>query len=484
MKKRILWLGLSFLLVTALVLTSCGEVVPGEQEEEEEEITPTTLPAGMGTIEIRVTDPPPPGVKTANVTLTKIEIHKAVTEQEMEQEQSDSNNQTQEPEQQQTQQGEGEWITIIDYEATFNLFEVIEEAAILGSENVTAGKYTQIRMDVIKVEGLTSDDTPYIATVPSGTLKIVRPFEVRDGSTTILTVDFDGDKSLIITGKGKFLFKPVVRLQVERSSPPANGGDTTPPVIDLTGVTEGQIIVSPDTVTPVFSVSDDTDPAPILIATLNGEPFTSGTEVSGVGEYELEVTAIDASDNETEVEVDFEIVEVEDTTPPVIDLTGVTEGQIIVSPDTVTPVFSVSDDTDPAPILIATLNGEPFTSGTEVSGVGEYELEVTAIDASDNETEVEVDFEIVEVEDTTPPVITLTGVTEGQVVISPDTVTPVFSVSDDTDPDPILVATLNGEPFTSGTVVSGVGEYELEVTAIDASDNETEVAVNFEIVAE
>jgi len=38
MKKRILWLGLSFLLVTALVLASCDEVeVVGEQEEEEEE---------------------------------------------------------------------------------------------------------------------------------------------------------------------------------------------------------------------------------------------------------------------------------------------------------------------------------------------------------------------------------------------------------------------------------------------------------------
>jgi len=309
MKKRILWLGLSFLLVTALVLTSCGEVVPGEQEEEEEEeIIPTTLPTGMGTIEIRVTDPPPPGVKTANVTLTKIEVHKAVAEQETEQEQSASNDQTQEQEQQQTQQDEGEWITIIDYEATFNLFEIIEEAAILGSENVTAGKYTQIRMDVIKVEGLTSDNTPYIATVPSGTLKIVRPFEVKDGFTTILTLDFDGDKSLVMTGKGKFIFKPVVRLRMELSSPPAAGEDTTPPVITLTGVTAGQVIVSPDTVTPVFSVSDDTDPEPILIATLNGEPFTSGTLVSEVGEYELEVTAIDASGNEAEVAVNFEIV--------------------------------------------------------------------------------------------------------------------------------------------------------------------------------
>ena len=37
MKRKVLWLGLSFLLVVALVLASCGEAVPGEQEEEEEE---------------------------------------------------------------------------------------------------------------------------------------------------------------------------------------------------------------------------------------------------------------------------------------------------------------------------------------------------------------------------------------------------------------------------------------------------------------
>jgi len=81
-------------------------------------------------------------------------------------------------------------------------------------------------------------------------------------------------------------------------------------------------------------------------------------------------------------------------------------------------------------------------------------------------------------------VIDLTGVTEGQVIVSPDTVTPVFEVSDETDPDPILIATLNGETFTSGTEVSEVGEYELVVTAIDASSNETEVAVNFKTIAE
>ena len=54
----------------------------------------------------------------------------------------------------------------------------------------------------------------------------------------------------------------------------------------------------------------------------------------------------------------------------------------------------------------------------------------------------------------------------------------------DPDEGDSATATLNGETFPSGTVVSEVDEYELEVTAIDASGNETEVAVNFEIVAE
>jgi len=35
MNKKFVWLGLSFLLVVALVLASCGGAVPGEQEEEE-----------------------------------------------------------------------------------------------------------------------------------------------------------------------------------------------------------------------------------------------------------------------------------------------------------------------------------------------------------------------------------------------------------------------------------------------------------------
>ena len=279
MKKRILWLGLSFLLVTALVLTSCGEAVPGEQEEEEEEIIPTILPAGMGIIKVYVTDPPPPELTSIEVFIDSIDVHKVAP-------------------------GEpGEWIPVEPVVSSFDLVTLIGVTEFLGSVEVTAGSFTQIRIAVEKVEV-----NGELATLPSGTLKIVRPFSVREGSITMLELDFNGERSVVTTGRGKFIFKPVVRLRVELSSPPATGEDTTPPVIDLTGVIESDVIVSPDTVTPVFSVSDDTDPEPTVIANLNGEPFTSGTVVSEVGEYELEVTAIDASDNETEVAVNFEIV--------------------------------------------------------------------------------------------------------------------------------------------------------------------------------
>ncbi|MBI2328364.1 MAG: hypothetical protein HYU85_01740, partial [Chloroflexi bacterium] len=43
------------------------------------------------------------------------------------------------------------------------------------------------------------------------------------GTTTVLTLDFDGEKSLIRTGSGKFLFKPVVRLLIEKGQGQGQG---------------------------------------------------------------------------------------------------------------------------------------------------------------------------------------------------------------------------------------------------------------------
>ncbi len=298
-------------LVTVLLLVSTaacapapGEITPAPTPTPTpEEVTPPPTPeVDWGIIEIRVTDPGVVGVTSAIVTAENITIHKAG----------------------------GDWVTIIE-SAEFDLVWLAETEGeeILGSANITSGNFTGIRMDVVKVVGWTDEDPPreYTADVPSGKLRIVRPFMVgEDGVNTILTLDFDLTKSLItrvIRGVDEFLFKPVVRLKVAHSSSLETGGDTTPlvttltdgkdttpPEITITGVSEGQVIVSPETVTPVFSASDDTDLSPTVTATLlNGDEFTSGTELSEVGAYELIVTAVDDSGNEAETTINFEIVE-------------------------------------------------------------------------------------------------------------------------------------------------------------------------------
>ena len=166
------------------------ESTPASSPAPESEPAPSS-PVDRGTIEVRATDPPPADVAHAVVYLSGVEVHYV------------SGNAT-------------EWITIVDAPPSFDLMEVLDGVEeILGSADVAAGKYTQIRMEVDRVEVVTTAGDSYTAEIPSGTLKIVRPFTVEPGGTTILTLDFDGEKSLILTGKGKALFKPVVKLLIE-----------------------------------------------------------------------------------------------------------------------------------------------------------------------------------------------------------------------------------------------------------------------------
>ncbi len=116
--------------------------------------------AKTGTIEVWVTDAPP-GYEITSIMVTVseegVEVHKAVAEQEQEQEQEGEGeqNQEQEQEQQQEQQGEGEWIpiAIIEDNNPFDLTQLQDGLQqILAIAEVSAGKYTQIRMTIDRVE--------------------------------------------------------------------------------------------------------------------------------------------------------------------------------------------------------------------------------------------------------------------------------------------------------------------------------------------
>lgn len=43
-------------------------------------------------------------------------------------------------------------------------------------------------------------------------IKLIHPFEIIEGETTELTIDFDAEKSIIKTGNGEYKLKPVIKV--------------------------------------------------------------------------------------------------------------------------------------------------------------------------------------------------------------------------------------------------------------------------------
>jgi hypothetical protein len=237
--------------------------------------------------------------------------------------------------------------------------------------------------------------------------------------------------------------------------------DKTPPVVTLGGFTNGEY--TNQNVTPTFTATDLN--LSTVVATLNGQPFTSGTTVTAEGTYTLSVTATDKAGNQTTASGTFTI----DKTPPVVTLGGFTNGEY--TNQNVTPTFTATDLH--LATVVATLNGQPFASGTTVTAQGTYTLLVVATDLASNQTTASGTFTI----DTTPPVVTLGGFTNGE--ITNQNVTPTFTATDlylST-----VTATLNGSAFTSGTTVSAQGTYTLSVTAKDLAGNQTTASGTFTI---
>ncbi len=161
----------------------------------------------------------------------------------------------------------------------------------------------------------------------------------------------------------------------------------------------------------------------------------------------------------------------DDTLPPDVEITGVTDGECTATD--LTPIIEVTDanlDT-----VTTTLNGESYTSGTPVTADGDYTLVVDAVDRAGNRTIETVTFTV----DQTDPLIEITGVADGEIATT--VVTPLFTATDPHLGD--VTATLNGEPFTNGSTITVIGDYNLEVTADDLCGNRAVAAVTFSIEA-
>lgn len=168
------------LLVLAFTLTLVSACTPA---------TPLT-----GVVEVRAMDAPPTGVSSIMVTTSNIQIHRADAPDDS-------------------------WITVVSQEKTFDLVAIQDAEVFLGSENVSSGNYTQIRLDVTKVI-VTMNGANITAKLPSDKLKVVGPWEVKAGEKTILTLDFQADTFVVITGNDQAQVKPVIKLEVSQGERP------------------------------------------------------------------------------------------------------------------------------------------------------------------------------------------------------------------------------------------------------------------------
>ncbi|MEE8517745.1 MAG: DUF4382 domain-containing protein [Dehalococcoidia bacterium] len=155
--------------------------------------TPTATPppdvSRLGQLDVRVMDAPNKAVTEILMTVTQIQVHRAGAADDV-------------------------WTTVLEGEHQFDLLKVIGRESSLGIGDLEPGMYTQARLTVTEV--LVTDGGQQMAAVlPSSVLRLVGTIEVVAGETTILTFDFDAERSIISAGPGK-IFRPTVRLFVRK----------------------------------------------------------------------------------------------------------------------------------------------------------------------------------------------------------------------------------------------------------------------------
>ncbi|HEX9909188.1 MAG TPA: DUF4382 domain-containing protein [Thermoplasmata archaeon] len=141
-------------------------------------------PEGTGTVRILVKDLPDDWIHV-NVTFSEVKIHAA-----------DAGNNS-------------GWRSLSIKNQTVDLASLTNVSELLASGNVSAGKYTQIRLVVTNVTGTMADGTVVNFTVPSGELKTNHPFNVTADHTETLTLDIDLSRSIAHNAQG-WMFKPVL----------------------------------------------------------------------------------------------------------------------------------------------------------------------------------------------------------------------------------------------------------------------------------
>lgn len=108
------------------------------------------------------------------------------------------------------------WFVINDSTRYFDLLLLTNGAsAILGDTSLSVGQYTQIRLIIGTGSYVVDNGVKHDLEIPSGSqtgLKLIHQFIIEAGKLYELILDFNVDKSIIITGNGQYKLKPTIRV--------------------------------------------------------------------------------------------------------------------------------------------------------------------------------------------------------------------------------------------------------------------------------
>jgi hypothetical protein len=136
-----------------------------------------------------------------------------------------------------TSDSTGGWYTLNNVPATYDLLTLVNGAnAVIGLDTLPAGDYSQIRLYIGTGSNIVLNSQTHALITPSGSqsgIKLNVHATIQAGMTYNLTIDFDANQSIVVTGaplNPKYILKPVIRTAATAT----------------TGIISG--VVSPDTV--------------------------------------------------------------------------------------------------------------------------------------------------------------------------------------------------------------------------------------------
>jgi hypothetical protein len=247
----------------------------------------TVSPAGTGTVTLLVTDGPSDDFDAIYLTVVKAELL------------SDSGK-----------------VTLFSGKKKFDLLQLADVTEIFSVKHVPADTYNKIRLILTSVELVKKDGTKSYPKLPGNGKLDLNPrgsFVVSPGSTILIQLDMDAEKSVKIasTGNGdRYQFRPVVFVKIitdqfgtklVRLRGTVNNLDTLDGTFDLCRIdVQGLLLDDDEEDGRPYCVMVDTAQAPASFFDINGDPtsinsFENGDLVTATGRFAFDGATITSS---------------------------------------------------------------------------------------------------------------------------------------------------------------------------------------------